>query len=86
MPEGPELYKAASFLNHIASQHIFKRVRLLKEPSHKHPLIPWTKPRFSLAGEARGKKIRITFTELSPSHKHSIITTVTDVKLLEVCW
>ena len=65
MPEGPELYKAASFLNHIASQHIFKRVRLLKEPSHKHPLIPWTKPRFSLAGEARGKEIRITFTELS---------------------
>ncbi|XP_063683367.1 endonuclease 8-like 1 [Bolinopsis microptera] len=65
MPEGPELYKAATFLNHIASQHIFKKVRPLKEPSHKHPLIPWTKPSFSLAGEARGKEIRITFTELS---------------------
>ena len=65
MPEGPELYKAATFLNHIASQHVFKKVRLLQQPSHKHPLIPWTKPKFSLAGEARGKEIRITFTEVS---------------------
>ena len=39
MPEGPELYKEASFLNHIASEHKFKRVRPLKEPSHKHTLI-----------------------------------------------
>ena len=42
MPEGPELYKGASFLNsqpHF-SQHIFKRVRPLKETSHKHTLIP----------------------------------------------
>ena len=64
MPEGPELYKAATFLNHIASLHIFKKVRLLQRPSDKHPKIPWSKPRFSLAGEARGKEIRITFSEV----------------------
>ncbi|KAL5269035.1 hypothetical protein ACHWQZ_G002756 [Mnemiopsis leidyi] len=64
MPEGPELYKAATFLNHIATQHIFKKVRLLQKPSNKHPRIPWSKPQFSLSGEARGKEIRITFSEI----------------------
>ena len=63
MPEGPELYKAAQFLNKVGSDFIFSKIRLLKPPSDKHPSISWTKPLFSLSAESRGKEIRISISE-----------------------
>lgn len=68
MPEGPELYKAAQFLNKIASSHTFTSVRLLQSPSPARPQVPWTAPHFSLSANSRGKEIRITLQE-DPDNK-----------------
>ena len=63
MPEGPELYKAAQYLNKIGAEYLFSTVRLLYEPSYKRPEIPWNKPKFHLSAKSRGKEIQISLVE-----------------------
>lgn len=45
MPEGPELYKAAEFLNRVARQYVFTKIRYHTNDSTH---IPWDKTRLAL--------------------------------------
>lgn len=63
MPEGPEHFKAAQFINRCCKNHIFCGKIVKSEVNHRNPEINCLFEKYVVSAQARGKEVMLTLVQ-----------------------
>lgn len=69
MPEGPELYLSAQFINRVCQNRLFSGKISKSAVSLKNPDIDWDVDSYTIQAQSRGKEMKVTLTEIPSSSK-----------------
>ncbi|XP_052100543.1 endonuclease 8-like 1 [Mytilus californianus] len=70
MPEGPELYMSAQFVNQTCRNNLFSG-QILKSSVSRQPDIDWNEETYTISAVTRGKELKLTLQSITNDHKEN---------------
>ena len=71
MPEGPEHFNSALFINKCCDDHVFSGKIVKSDVNHKNPEINCNFDHYLISAKARGKELMLTLVQNKPDEKDS---------------